>query len=146
MGHFDTSVIFYNLCMTRLKEDELLKRKNVGIFKKSHLTSVTYQNAKALLYDAMKEHDSTLKELGQLGLQHRCNGDPYLGKNYKSIQSLSTKLPAPSAANITNLWYYKTRKPITEKIAFRTSEAILVDKLCRGGKLQVHIYIFILPE
>ena len=77
MLYYDASVVFYEFCIERLKLDELLNVKEVGIFKKTHLSSITSKKAKVLLEKAITKHDHMLEDLGQMGRIHRCRSQPF---------------------------------------------------------------------
>ena len=133
---FDASVVFYDLCSTTIKQDELLNKKVVGIFKKTHISAITSKKSAFLLEKAIEAHDHALEYLGPLGSNHRCNNQSFRGKNVRLTQENTIQLPP----NVTDLWFHDTTIPITEPIVFGKNEASLADKLCRGGKIKVCVY------
>ena len=137
---FDASVVFYDLCSTRIKQDELLNKKVVGIFKKTHISAITSEKTAFLLEKAIEAHDHALEYLGQLGSNHRCNNQPFRAKNGAAILHLPQENTIQLPINITDLWFHDTTIPITEPIVFGKNEASLADKLCRGGKIKVYVY------
>lgn len=137
LGHFHTSVVFYDYCVNRLKKDEYANMKIRGIFKKQHLLSITSKNTKKLLNKAMKRHDYALEQLGQSGKIHRCNSKPFRGKFVKSVKYPSEREITPLAVDTSDLWYYNTNNITTDPISVGSRESTLVDKLCRGGKVKM---------
>ena len=93
-----------------------------------------------LLNIAMEKHDQALAQRGQYGILHRCNSQPFQGKMMTSEFHSIEGGNAPSIFNFTNLWYYNATKPISGTIEFGTTESMIVDKLCRGGKVKVIIH------
>ena len=138
--YFDASVVFYDLCATKRKQDELLNKKVIGIFKKAHISGITSKKSASLLEKAIGAHDHALEQLGQLGRHHRCNDKPFRAKSRKTTIQLSHGGTSQLSLNATDLWYYKTSTPIKEPIIFGKTEAKLADKLCRGGKIKVYAY------
>ena len=139
MGHFLSSVVFYDWCLKKLKQDKSSKKINFGMIKKAHLSLVTVKNANKLLKKAMEEHDYALETLGPSGHIHRCNNKPFRGKHRSSLDYLIKEQRTPLKVNLTNLWYHNTNIPIIETIPFGDNETKLVDKLCRGGQLKARI-------
>ena len=138
--YFDASVVFYDLCATKRKQDELLNKKVIGIFKKTHISSITSKKSASLLKKAIGAHDHAFQHLGQLGPNHRCNDKPFHSKSRKTTIQLSHEGNSQLSLNETDLWYYKTSTPIKEPIIFGNTEAKLADKLCRGGKIKVYVH------
>ena len=136
---FDAAVVFYDLCSTRIRQNEALNVKAVGIFKNTHLSAITSKKSASLLRKAIRVHDHAFEHLGRLGPNHRCNGKPYRTRNRKNATLSSQQSTNQLAFNITDLWYYNITAPIFEPITFGNVEAELADKLCRGGKLKVQI-------
>ena len=137
MGHFHSSVVLYDWCMTKLRKEEFVKKSKNVILKKSQLSLVTTKNVEGLLNKAMKDHDNALESLGPSGHIHRCNIEPFRGTFESSKSNLLGDRLLPLTVNITDLWYYDTKVPITEYIPVGNNETMLVDKLCRAGHLKV---------
>ena len=138
--YFDASVVFYDLCATKRKQDELLNKKVIGILKKTHISGITSKKSASLLKKAIGVHDHAFEQLGQLGHNHRCNDKPFRAKSRKTTIQLSHEGTSHISLNVTDLWYYNTSTPIKEPIVFGKTEAKLADTLCRGGKIKVYVY------
>ena len=134
---FDAAVVFYDLCSTRIRQNEALNMKTVGIFNKTHLSAITSKKSASLLEKAIRVHDHAFEYLGRLGPNHRCNSKPYRIRNRKNATRSSPQSTNQLSFNISDLWYYNVTTPIFEPITFGSVEAELADKLCRGGKLKV---------
>lgn len=137
--YFYTSVIFYELCVKKLKEDESQKQNIVGIFKKTHLSSLTSKNAETFLNNAMTAHDKAFKYRGQAGQVHRCNSHPLRGKINNTVKNSFNLTRIPLTVNITELWYYNTQDPATHIIPHGANETIIAEKLCRGGQIKASV-------
>ena len=133
------AVVFYYLCSTRIRQNEALNMKAVGIFNKTHLSAITSKKSASLLEKAIRVHDHAFEYLGRLGPNHRCNSKPYRIRNRKNATRSSQQSTNQLSFNISDLWYYNITTPIFEPITFGNVEAELADKLCRGGKLKVLI-------
>ena len=144
MLYYDASVVFYEFCIERLKQDESLNVKEVAIFKKTHLSSITSKKAKVLLEKAIKKHDHMLEDLGQMGRIHRCRSQPFRQNPSKSrkLSSSNAMASIPFQNNFQS--YLNSSIPMTKNLPFDENHANMFDLLCRGGKQKVtkKVYIY----
>ena len=140
MMYFEAAVDFYNFSVKALDQDINLDKSVLGIYKTTHLTSITLQNARLQLETAISAHDTALGQRGQLGLIHRCGSQPFRS-NTKNVSSALSKGgdTLSSIATGSPPWYHDTHVPISKKPQFGVTDAKMFDKSCRGERLKVYI-------
>ena len=137
ISYFDAAVFFYDQCVKRLKKDELLNKKTLGIFQKKHLSSISVKKAEYLLNRAIESHDLTWERQGNIGVVHRCNSRPYRQKvtdgTTDFYQGLNSSLAVNNSSHVQfNASIWRFQDPASKVI-----DAKMFDKMCVGGQLKV---------
>ena len=140
MEYFESAVVFYDFCVKALDKDSILDKPGIGIYKKNHLSSITSDNARMLLENAIKAHDDTLRNLGQFGLIHRCSSQPFRKDNKKVEIQVSEGTDVHLNFNDSSSSYLYANVLFRTKPEFGVSDVKMSDKLCLGGKIKVILY------